>query len=206
MENNNVLTELCYNDLTRVYEKSEYGLYPAEKYMIEKTPVKGLFYYSCPYLSFGDYDNSCEVERSNVRVFMERFSGHPDVHHDTGIYGYEAILIDVFCTDKEIIEVLTALENYPAIDDCDVSQMKIDMEGESWENWIKQDFKSAILKKYDLFDLNCSDEILSEYYNRLMEETNTYFEVEAGGVGYIDIERLMTGLPDVCPVELMPEK
>jgi len=38
---------------------------------LTKELVNGIKYVSCEYLSFGDYDNSCAVERANVRYLKE---------------------------------------------------------------------------------------------------------------------------------------
>jgi len=193
----------CTNDKTNVFEV-EGRYFISTAHLSCKPTDKDKYFFSCPYLSFGDYDNSCHVERSNVRVFMEMYGSHPDVYKHTGSYGHEAIFIDVLCTDSEIIETLQALYNYPCIDDQDCSLMGAEMEEECWESYILSDFTDAIIKKYDLLDIEVTANDLFSIYRELQEATNTYFEVQSGGNGHIDIKRLIDGLPDICPTYLKP--
>ncbi|MCK9593828.1 MAG: hypothetical protein M0Q91_17650, partial [Methanoregula sp.] len=39
------------------------------------------------YLQYGDYDNSCMVERSNYKIFMESYKEEPGVFTISGGYG-----------------------------------------------------------------------------------------------------------------------
>ena len=47
------------------------------------------------YLQFGDYDNSCMVERSNKKVFLEEYENSPVVYEVTGGYGSEGIALSI---------------------------------------------------------------------------------------------------------------
>ena len=199
----NVLNEVCYNDLTNLYRHEEYGQYPVTSYELENIKPKTIYYHS-PFLSFGDYDNSCQVERSNVRIFKEMFPNHKDVKYFRGAYGYEAICIDVLCEDQQIIETLNSLLNYPAINNEDCSLMEMEMEESDFNSWIEMDLRSAIIKKYNLCDIWIESDELFQYYNELKEQTNLYYEVQPGGAGWIDIERLIADLPENCPEKLKP--
>lgn len=160
------------------------------------------YFYRCPYLSFGDYDNSCVVERANVRVFLEEFFEFNGslFHHVKGDYNSESIYIDITCTNTEIIDTLNNLFDYPAINDEVVNEIEMEIEMEYWESIYKGEFLEAIQKKFDGWNIDCSDDNkLLELYHELKESTNTYFEVEAGGNGYIRIESLVDAL------ELIPD-
>ena len=174
-------------------------------YDLDTLKNKGECYFAHNVLRYGDYDNSCHIERSNVRLFLETYANHPDVLHWTGLYGANVVLIDALCEDMEIINILEKLDTYPAIDDMDCSIIEHEIHMESWDIYIKNDFKDAIMKKYDLLDINISDEEFYVFYVDMLEKTNTYFEVEAGGNGYIDIDRLVRYLPENCPEILQPE-
>jgi hypothetical protein len=196
--------DFLYNDFTNCYliEDNQQRLLSID---IEKAKIGQVFYFS-PLLSFGDYDNSCAVERSNVRVFMEMFGNSPFVKKLTGWYGSEMIGIDIFCNDAEILETLDALADYPAINDGDVSVLESEMERECWESYLKNDLLSAIQKHYALDDIEIIEEdTFFQLYGKLCNDSNTYFEVEAGGVGYINIERLLTALPEEMPTCLKGE-
>ena len=155
--------------------------------------------YLPPYLSFGDYDNSCHIERSNNRVFLKKFKEHPDIIELRQGYGSEIIAIKTTCSDQEIIEILCALTEYPAINDEDCSLMEIEMEQEDWESWLLDDFSSKIEKHYKADYIEPDEDKLLELYHQLKEKTNTYFEVQAGGNGYIDLDRLIKAMPETAP-------
>ena len=184
------MNEYFKGDLTRLFYLNEYDSFePCDNYHIENKAHENI-YYCHPYLCFGDYDNSCEVERSNHRVFMEMFGSDKDVLERFYHYGAEYIYIRSTTENNEIIECLAALENYPVIDDQDVSLMNMEMFGESWENWIRSDFENMVLKHFDLCDIEYEDSDLLEWFNQLTERANIYFEVESGGNGYIDLDRI----------------
>ena len=193
----NILSEIVGNDHTSLINSEGY---PWRGSNADLENIKtGECYFSSPFLQFGDYDNSCIVERSNVRCFLKEFKDSPHVLQKRWAYNGESIYIDVLCEDTEIIKTLQALENYPCIDDEDCSMMEIEMEHECWESYIQRDFLNAIEKHYkaDYSDADNSD--LLNLYNELKETSNTYFQVEAGGNGYIDIKSLINSLPEEAP-------
>lgn len=160
-------------------------------------------YYFPPLLSFGDYDNSCDVERSNVRMFEQQFAEFRGIDwvKVTGAYGSESIAIKLLSTNEEIIECLEALENYPAMDDEDVSEIFSEMENEAWSNWLERDFKCAVVKNYDADDTDMEDSELWGLFREMQGQTNTNGQIESGGSYYIDIKRLINGLPEIAPEE-----
>ena len=64
------LKDFLGNDKTGVYHYS-----PEYRNLFNSSFAGSFEVYSHPYLSFGDYDKSCHIERSNVRVFLDRFKG-----------------------------------------------------------------------------------------------------------------------------------
>lgn len=191
----NVFTEICGNDYTNIYYLDEFKNQQTPHWRCENELDKHFLF--SHYLSFGDYDNSCAVERSNVRVFEEMYADckGKDWIKITGHYGWECIAVRLSSENTEIIETLKYLENYPCLDDQDVSLMEMEMENESWDNWIKDDLIKE-LKKLDpnnenIYNEDITDENkLMEYYNELKKRANEYFIVESGGNGYIDVEKL----------------
>jgi hypothetical protein len=159
-----------------------------------------------PYLSFGDYDNSCDVERSNVRVFKGMFADtkNTDWFEIYGGYGSEGIAIPLSCENEEILDILESLEYSPCINDEDVSSLQIEMENEDWYNWIRRDFTDAIMKKFGLLDIDPDKNKLFEYYLQLKDENNLYYEVQMGGNGYIDVNQLVESI-EVLPDWMNPE-
>jgi hypothetical protein len=190
--------DTLYNDTTNIYSIED---------GIQRLPVQNDAenYYFSPLLSFGDYDNSCAVERSNVRTFMEQHeeSRGIDWIHLSGAYGYECIAIKLLSTNEEIIECLAALSDYPVMDDEDVSSIEMEMESEAWDNWIERDFKNKVVKHYSAWDSEADSDTLRELFSQLKEKTNTYGQVESGGNYYIDLDRLIAGLPEIAPENLL---
>jgi len=187
----NNIREYCGNDLTSVYKiesKTQFNIAESNEYVNNNLDKYYLFH---RLISFGDYDNSCNVERSNVRVFMERFGSNKFVVKMTGIYGYEAVAIRLDCDDEDIIDTLCALDEYPCMDDEDAGAIIIEMEQECWESYIKQDLKYAIEKKFSAYGSDMDEDKLFSFYKELCEKSNQHFEVEAGGNGYINIKMLV---------------
>ena len=50
--------------------------------MSDTVTINGIPYRAPPYLSYGDYDNSCMVERANVRAVLEMWPGRTEMHAD----------------------------------------------------------------------------------------------------------------------------
>ena len=94
------------------------------KIRIEDNRISDLFLIP-NYLQFGDYDNSCMVERSNKKVFMEQYDNSPIVYEVTGGHGSESVALSIRAmmnpdneeTAQSIIDCLNGLSDYPCIDD-----------------------------------------------------------------------------------------
>lgn len=71
---------LHHTDSIVTHEIRDHGIVRVEYVGVPFTPI--------PYCTFGDYDNSTALERSNLRVMRERF---PWLVHVTGDYGSEMI-------------------------------------------------------------------------------------------------------------------
>lgn len=186
---------------------------------MKKTFKNGKTYVSHDTLSFGDYDNSCAVERANVRVLREAHPGFEsysfsdwdqeqrlersetttfyewiDILPESEIVelygGYGSIQIWIREDIDEANGYMAALGQYPCLDDEAVSEVETEIEEEYvkdiWPDLLRcflDDFREAL-------ELCGIDEFDRALYEKAKDETNTYFEVEAGGNGYIDVERL----------------
>ena len=180
---------------------------------MKKTFSNDKTYVSCKYLSYGDYDNSCAVERANVRVLEEAHPGfesysfsdwengrqyincaYGDILPETEVVelcgSYGSIQIWIREDIDEANGYMAALENYPCLDDEAVSEVETEIEEEYikdlWPDLVRcfpDDFREAL-------DLCGIDSLDQEIYEKAKDETNTYFKVEAGGNGYIDVKRL----------------
>ena len=190
------IKDTLYNDTTNIYSIED-----GNQRMPSYNDADN--YYFSPLLSFGDYDNSCDVERSNVRTFEERFKEFKGIDwvKVTGAYSSESIAIKLLSTNEEIIDCLNALADYPVMDDEDVSEMFTEMENEAWNNWLERDFRSAVVKNYDADDTDMDSDELWDLFREVQGQTNTNGQIESGGNYYIDIDRLIAGLPEIAPEE-----
>lgn len=151
-------------------------------------------YFISRFTGFSDY-SGCDVERSNNRLFLEMLQeseGTTFLETSSG-YGTTDILVRLDTTDDEVLDTLLALENYPAIDDEDVSRVEMELFDESWESWIASDLRKGIAKRFggrvDLDEM--PDEDLQELYRKLADRANVYPEVETGGSVYVDLDRII---------------
>lgn len=189
--------ELIHNDFTNVYNIDGSSGFNPEK--VKEQPEKYIFCH--PYLSFGDYDNSCQVERSNVRMFLEMYGHLPQVTHKRGDFGHERIEITLDCNDEELIETLCALDDYPAINTEDVSAMEIEIIEEQIDSYILHDFHKQVLKQYKADWIN-NDEHLKSFYLQLTEEQNKHPEIQSGGSVYFQDVELPTDAPENLGLEI----
>jgi hypothetical protein len=70
-------------------------------------------YITHKYLAYGDYDNSCSVERANVDYIIDNYAKNRYVKI-IGSYGYTQIYLKNTKLNRELIE---NLDRYPSIDD-----------------------------------------------------------------------------------------
>ena len=184
---------------------------------MKKTFSNDKTYVSHAVLSYGDYDNSCAIERANVRVLEEKHSGFESYSFSDWDQGKQLVHTGHSCEwedilpESEVVELYgsygsiqiwiredinkengytAALKQYPCLDDEAVSEIEMEIEEEYikdlWPDLVRcypDDFREAL-------DLCGIDSLDQEIYEKAKDETNTYFKVEAGGNGYIDLARI----------------
>jgi hypothetical protein len=152
------------------------------------------------YMQYGDYDNSCMVERSNYKIFMEEYEKEPGIFSIIGGYGSTGIAISLnylLNPDNEeksnaIIELLNDLNEYPCIDDQDMSNMEYNAFLESLDSYAIRECNDILAQKYliEVYDFNEDKlkEVLLESDRNLNYPA---YEIESGGSCYIDTKRLV---------------
>jgi hypothetical protein len=194
MEYQNVL-EFIGKDRTNIYKVTDYGEWPVRHDDLSQAQP-GMYYLFHPLLSYGDYDDSTDVNRSNVRVFereyKEREGWKMKTYADDGI----AIYIDVTCTDADIIKTLQALSDYPLLDEMDCSQVAVEIEQQAWDSYLKRDFKDAIEKRFNADYSDPDDDELQALYFELQEKTNLHAEIVGGGNVRINLSRLVDAIAE----------
>jgi hypothetical protein len=151
------------------------------------------------YLQYGDYDNSCMVERSNQKLFLEDYEKESGVFTITGGYGSSGIAISIkwlLNPDNEeiaesILEVLKGLNDYPCLDDGDMSNMEYDAFYEALEDYGIEDTKRALSRKYGITVNDYDREKLKELILEIDRNGNPVFMIESGGLCYIDVDDMI---------------
>lgn len=151
------------------------------------------------YMSFGDYDSSCMVERSNKKIFMEEYENSPVVYEVTGAYSSESVALSIREmlnpdneeTAQSIINTLTGLNDYPCLDDEDMSNMEYDAFYEALKDYGIDDTQRALAKKYGITVYDYDQDKLEEMIIEIDRHGNPVFMIESGGNCYIDIDDMI---------------
>lgn len=91
-------------------------------------------------------------------------------------------------------EYLTALEQYPCLNDEIVSEVELEWENEAWESWLKSDLLRGLSDDDEPIE-NLPDGTLFECYRQAMESCNEYPTPELNGV-HVDVERIRESFLD----------
>jgi hypothetical protein len=151
------------------------------------------------YLQYGDYDNSCMIERSNYKIFMESYKEETGVFDISGGYGSTGIaisvkwLLDPVNEEKadEIMELLNGLNDYPCLNDEDMSKMEYDAFYEALKDYGISDTCTALAKKYGIDVTDYDSAKLEELILDIDRNGNQIFIIESGGSCYIDIDDMI---------------
>lgn len=116
-----------------------------------RVTYQGIPFTPIPYCTFGDYDNSTAVERSNHRVMLARF---PWLVSVTGDYGSQMLgyLGKRETQNPDLIEAIDALEAYSIADESDESELESEMEFEAWKDYGRRDFTTELKSVLDTID------------------------------------------------------
>ena len=150
------------------------------------------------YSSYGDYGGHGSVGMSNHRILVDEYQ-HIDLYggygsHMAGIT-IEALIKDDDYKDQ-IFEIYNGLNDYPCIDDEDLSNLEYDLSHEVFEDVYKSDLIDAIGEKFSL-DMDdyevLPDQSLWVLLETLSDRSNTYWENEYTSM-YIDIDQCIESM------------
>jgi len=190
---------ISWSDLNPVYSPLKSGVVTLQmiKDQLENTDI----FLISNYMQYGDYDNSCMVERSNYKLFLEDYGEKPGIFRIYGGYGSSGIAISVkmlLNPDNEeiaesIIELLNGLNDYPVIDDEDMSNMEYEAFLEALDSWAIRECSDLLSKQFlvDVYDFNEDKlkEVLLESDRNLNYPS---YMIESGGICYIDTKQLVS--------------
>jgi len=117
-----------------------------------------------------------------------KVTGPPKVVHLVGGFGSNTLYL-LECDETE--DILSALADYPLVDEDLHGQIECEWEDEAWECWVRSDLYDHLDDELqDAIDDNkTTDAKLFEAYRLAMQATNTYAITEYAST-YIDIDRI----------------
>ncbi len=110
--------------------------------------------------------DSGPMAESNFQTALSIMGGESDTVevHRFGHWGpgwFEIIIVDPK-RRKEADEIESSLENYPVLDDMDLSERESEQATEDWDNYGRRDFEGAIQSNFEFSE---EDEELLDYIN-----------------------------------------
>jgi hypothetical protein len=148
-------------------------------------------------MTFGDYDNSCHVERANVRAFAQDFADGEGVWWVDlyGGHGSKGILLYLPRVPDEAAEAVASLDEYPCLSDDLASEVETELVDEAWGNCYSSDVTRAL--EQEGADLSAvTPEALREWFETWRETANEYWAIESGGDAYIRVDRIIARADD----------
>ena len=135
-------SSIHWNETSQTREIREYTIERGHTYH------DGIEFHEIPHCTFGDYDNSTQVERSNHRVMRRDF---PWLVHVYGSHGSEMLgyLGKRENQNPALIEAIDALEAYPIADESDLSELESNARQEAWQDFGCRDFADWLVTDHE---------------------------------------------------------
>lgn len=128
---------------------------------------------------FNDYAGST-IEKANIGYLEENFGhDHPDIAIFNTAYDGQECYVMVYSADRNLVQAINGLCDYPIIDDQAFNKVEIEIEDQSFDQYGYCDFAKA-LGEYLGIDLNnTSVEALTEVYHDLCyHSSGDHFTIE----------------------------
>ncbi len=142
---------------------------------------------------------SSSVEIANVRGFMRQYGEMDGVYLVGGSHGTAAVAIRISAITQDILDTLMGLiEDYPAMDDMDVSQVEHERIDEAWTDWAHFDFiralEQAMPEAEELID-GLDDDRARELFDNVRDRINVEWSEDSSSM-YIDIEKVAAAVTE----------
>lgn len=146
-------------------------------------------------LAGSDY-GGCSVTKSNYEVMLEEFKDCPDIFRVYGSYGSYGIGIRIDSINRDIMDRLTQLRDYPLLDEEHLFNLESEGQKESWNDYGFQDILGSIIKtltekgtEIDLDYRDIEQQIIDNLLIAYLRETNGPIN-EEGDTWYFPDEKL----------------
>lgn len=133
-----------------------------------------------------DYSGS-SVTASNFRVIKEKFAQNPDVAFYSCYCGGYGVLVRMEPTTQDVRDMIASLNNYPVIDEDDLTNLEIEWADDAWDYCYASDFRRALEKRFDNIEDDIESLDLREFFEFHREFANQYWQSEHASM-YIDID------------------
>ena len=120
---------------------------------------------------------------------------------------YELILIHPW--NKKAIEQAEDIEyqlnNYPVLDENDLSEREMEDQDQAWQNRIEHEFREALNEALDIDCDNVEESNLFFYFRDLCDKSNTYIETDYQYGSSIDIDSVVAAATLESALIALPE-
>lgn len=133
--------------------------------------------------NYQTFEKMAEEESGLERFFIWLSGGH-------GTFGV-AVRLDRGYVPSQILDAISALANYPLLDEEAHSHLELEAEQEAWDSWARDDWRKALMKAHPEHEEaieDFSDEELSELWREASDAAGVYVEHTAEGP-YFDFKR-----------------
>jgi len=150
----------------------------------------------------GDYAGTT-IERANHRAFLKLYGHLPGVHNVAGGFGMFATALSIkWLLDNPelaecILDTLEALNEYPVIDDEELSEYESELAREGWDTWARHDYCVGLKKKFG--NIEVTDDDAYELFNRIATRIGIDWEADGNDMS-IDVDKVVnaTSVDDFC--------
>lgn len=146
--------------------------------------------------------DSGPLAESNFAQALEALGGESDTVevHRFGHWGpgwFEIIIVKPDTPESAIADDLeTALENYPVLDEMDLSEREAEASAESYDSWARRDFIRELTRRFQVDDTIDTPEVdsrIDEIFQEAADRSNTYWEADGDGMT-IDVGRIVAAV------------
>lgn len=150
-------------------------------------------------LSGSDFAGS-SYTRANYNSFLSSYGDLPGIHQVYGGHGTYAIVISLEAyqvaldgddddTYADMLDTLRALEDYPVIDEEEMSRVEQGWQDEAWDDWACNDYLKALSSVWGLEFLSVDTGVVRLVFEITADSIGEYWESE-GSSCYIRVERV----------------
>lgn len=104
------------------------------------------------------------------------------------------------------LEIESALQDYPVLDESHFSDLEHDEAMESWRNWGASDFRKALFAEWDGDDtqdpdglLDALDDVSDDALWTIYRDNDGWYESDDGGTYFTDIDGMCVPVDEVVP-------